>query len=102
MIYENINNVLHAMNHHKASLINRRDYLLDEYLDTHAKLEKWMKNSDNMIVCKGKAHKSGETMIKILKDHLRDTSRKLRIIDAELTGIKKIKKDLYTSILEIY
>jgi hypothetical protein len=53
-----------------------------------------------MIVCHGKANKSGEQMLKILKNHLRSTSRKLRVLDAEITGIKRLPDNFHT-ILEI-
>jgi hypothetical protein len=89
------------MNHLKMSLINRRDLLFEEYLDTLDKYEKWKSNVKNMIVCQGKANKSGEQMLKILRDNLRNTSRKLRILDAQITGIKKPYPDNLHTILEI-
>lgn len=83
------------------SLINRRDLLFEEYLDTLDKYEKWKSNVKNMIVCQGKANKSGEQMLKILRDNLRNTSRKLRVLDAQITGIKKPYPDNLHTILEI-
>lgn len=88
------------MSLHRLSLLKRRDTLLDEYFDALDKYERWKNNADDMIVCKGKSYKGGEHMIKLLKDNLRNVSRKLRIIDAEITGITQKPQELY-SILEI-
>ena len=89
------------MNHLKMSLINRRDLLFEEYLDKLDKYESWRVNVKERIVCNGKANKSGEQMLKILRDNLRNTSRKLRILDAQITGIKKPYPDNLYTILEI-
>ena len=89
------------MNHLKISLINRRDLLFEEYFDTLDKYESWRVNVKERIVCNGKANKSGEQMLKILRDNLRNTSRKLRILDAQITGIKKPYPDNLHTILEI-
>ena len=89
------------MNYVKASLIYRRDTLFEEYLDTLTKYESWRVNIKDKIVCQGKANKSGEQMMKILRDNLRNTSRKLRILDAQITGIKKPYPDNFHTILEI-
>jgi hypothetical protein len=83
------------------SLINRRDLLFDKYLDTLDKYTIWKANVKDMIVCHGKANKSGKQMMKILRDNLRNTSRKLRILDAQITGIKKPYPDNLHTILEI-
>ena len=83
------------------SLINRRDLLFEEYLDTLDKYESWRINVKERIVCNGKANKSGEQMMKILRNNLRNTSRKLRILDAQITGIKKLYPDNLHTILEI-
>jgi len=53
-----------------------------------------------MIVCHGKANKSGEQMLKILTDHIAETSRQLIILDTEITQVKKLPDNFYT-ILEI-
>ena len=84
----------------RVALIKSRDLLFDEYLDTLDKYTIWKANVKDMIVCHGKANKSGEQMLKILRDHLRNTSRKLRILDAEITGIKRLPDNFHT-ILEI-
>jgi choline kinase len=84
----------------RVALIKSRDLLFDEYLDTLDKYTIWKANVKDMIVCHGKANKSGEQMLKILKDHLRSTSRKLRVLDAEITGIKRLPDNFHT-ILEI-
>lgn len=89
------------MNHLKISLINRRDLLFEEYLDTLDKYESWRVNVKERIVCNGKSNKSGEQMMKILRNNLRNTSRKLRILDAQITGIKKPYPDNLHTILEI-
>ena len=89
------------MNHLKISLINRRDLLFEEYLDNLSKYEKWRANVKDMVICNGKANKSGEQMLKILRDNLRNTSRKLRVLDAQITGIKKPYPDNLHTILEI-
>jgi hypothetical protein len=89
------------MNNLKASLIYRRDTLFDEYLDTLTKYESWRVNIKDKIVCQGKANKSGEQMMKILRDNLHNTSRKLRVLDAQITGIKKSYPDNLHTILEI-
>ena len=89
------------MNHLKISLINRRDLLFEEYLDNLSKYEKWRSNVKDMVVCNGKANKSGEQVLKILRDNLRNTSRKLRVLDAQITGIKKLYPDNLHTILEI-
>jgi len=89
------------MNNLKASLINRRDTLFEEYLDTLTKYESWKVNIKDKIVCQGKANKSGEQMMKILRDNLHNTSRKLRVLDAQITGIKKPYPDNLHTILEI-
>jgi len=89
------------MNNLKASLINRRDTLFEEYLDTLTKYESWKVNIKDKIVCQGKANKSGEQMMKILRDNLHNTSRKLRVLDAQITGIKKSYPDNLHTILEI-
>ena len=84
----------------RVALIKSRDLLFDEYLDTLDKYAVWKANVKDMIVCHGKANKSGEQMLKILRDNLRNTSRKLRILDAEITGIKRLPDNFHT-ILEI-
>jgi hypothetical protein len=89
------------MNYVKASLIYRRDTLFEEYLDTLTKYESWRVNIKDKIVCHGKANKSGEQMMKILRDNLHNTSRKLRVLDAQITGIKKTYPDNLHTILEI-
>jgi hypothetical protein len=89
------------MNYVKASLIYRRDTLFEEYLDTLTKYESWRVNIKDKIVCQGKANKSGEQMMKILRDNLHNTSRKLRVLDAQITGIKKSYPDNLHTILEI-
>ena len=89
------------MKYVKASLIYRRDTLFEEYLDTLTKYESWRVNIKDKIVCHGKANKSGEQMMKILRDNLHNTSRKLRVLDAQITGIKKSYPDNLHTILEI-
>jgi hypothetical protein len=89
------------MNHLKISLINRRDLLFEEYLDNLSKYEKWRDNIKEKVLCHGKANKGGEQMLKILRDNLRNTSRKLRVLDAQITGIKKLYPDNLHTILEI-
>jgi len=89
------------MNNLKASLIYQRDTLFEEYLDTLTKYESWRVNIKDKIVCQGKAYKSGEQMMKILRDNLHNTSKKLRVLDAQITGIKKPNHDNLHTILEI-
>lgn len=71
--------------------------LFDEYLSTLDKINVWKKKGKELIICKDtntRDHK--REMIKLLTDHLRITSKKLRTIDAELTGIRVKADDSHT------
>ena len=95
-------NALNAqlMNLHKQALINRRDELFGHWLDNLDKLEKWKANGKDMMVCKyGKQRDHVRDMILILEAQLRQSSMHLRILDAEITGMRQAP-DAYYSILE--
>jgi choline kinase len=85
------------MNYHKVSLINRRNMLFDEYLSTLDKINIWKKKGKQLIICKDTSSRDHKReMIKLLTDHLRITSKKLREIDTELTGIRVKADDSHT------
>lgn len=91
-----------AMNLHKQALINRRDELLEHWLDNYDKLQKWKVNGKKMMVCKNsKQRDHAQDVIKILEAQLKQSSINLRILDAEITGMQD-RRDNYYSILETY
>lgn len=85
------------MDYHKISLINRRNALFDTYLDTLDKIEIWKEKGKDMMICKDTSSRDHvKEVIGILKQHLRLTSMKLRILDTELTGLRVKADDSHT------
>ena len=85
------------MDYHKVSLINRRNRLFDEYLDVLDKIDLWNKKGKEFIICKDtKSRDHVKEVVSILKKHLRLTSKKLRELDTELTGLRVKADDSHT------
>lgn len=85
------------MNYRKKFLIQERDRLFDEYLDTLDKIEIWKKkvNYDSDFHAK----KSNQELVEVMKDTLRKISIKLTYYDYAITTPEHA--DIYYSILEI-
>ena len=91
-----VQNVL-PMDYHKVSLINRRNKLFDEYLDILDKIKVWEQDGDNRSICKlGHSRDHVKEVIQLMKNELRKTSMNLRILDAEITGLRVKADDSHT------
>lgn len=92
----NVLNVV-PMDYYKISLLNRRNRVFDEYLDILDKIELWKTKGKDLIICKDtKSRDHVKEMIGILNKHLRLTSKKLRELDVEITGISVKADDSHT------
>jgi hypothetical protein len=86
------------MNYRKRFLIQERDRLFDEYLDTLDKIEVWKKKVN--YESDFHAKKSNKELVEVMKDTLRKISIKLTYYDYAISTPEQA--EIYYSILEIY
>lgn len=85
------------MNYRKKFLIQERDRLFDEYLDTLDKIEIWKKKVN--VLSEFHAKKSNQEIVDVMKETLKRISVKLTYLDYAITNPEQA--DIYYSILEI-
>lgn len=87
------------MNISKIALINERDILFAKYLEAYDMYESWLDRSKDRSNTE-KERKYSNDVVRIMKDHLKQLSKKLVKLDSKISQVQKIF-DLYTHIAEV-